>query len=228
VADDWKFFTGLILNIRMDELRAYVGASERAFEEAFRAFDDAVAAEAAKMTEEQRDDFYAWKTQEAFELSEKFPRLGRHLAFAATFAFFEHTLTNLCDQVQRHVGLTIGVRDMKGNGVDAAKNYLKKAAKVNVPTDTANWERLMIYGKIRNLIMHNESQVSGYRSANGSPTTAAREFESWVSKVGEIEVTIAGDFTLSTGVCLAAVDTVRAFLDELFPLLPPTSPDTAP
>lgn len=159
--------------LQTHELRRYIEASEEAFSKALDDYAEYVADQAKGMTREQQEKYHDFAADKAFALDYHFPRIARHMAFAATFGHFEHTLLSLCDRIQKIRSLPER-KPFKHQGLEAAKRYMKDVAKISFPAGGKHWQRMVVYGRIRNLILSRESRTLSRR-----PTSPARDKGSW-------------------------------------------------
>jgi hypothetical protein len=144
-------------------------------------------------------------------LADDFPVLARHMAFCAMFGFFEHQLIHVCDAIQVFRKLPTNVRDEDDSGMQGAKTYLKNVAQLDFPDNTRQWPQLVAFGRIRNLILHNEAQVPSHR---------LEAFNKDAKLVGGIQLDSFRRFVLTKDFCLMAVNTVQGFFDALVKVLP--------
>ncbi|TOH91112.1 hypothetical protein CGI70_23555, partial [Vibrio parahaemolyticus] len=56
-------------------------------------------------------------------------------------------------------GLNCTLKDYSGSGIERAKNYLRKVAKIEVPTGTVSWGKVVEARDIRNIIAHNAGHL---------------------------------------------------------------------
>jgi hypothetical protein len=209
------------VKLEMAELRAYIEASEKAFDSAFDSFAEREAEREAKMEADEAELHHEYMTDEAFGLGKRFPRFGRHMAFASTFNEFEGSFVQLADTAGRIKKIGFKVRDLRYEGIEAAKEYLSKGIGITTIFGQAKWQRIQVYGKLRNVITHHNSTVQKYyQSSEKEESKASKEFKDWVRVTAPIEIETFGKFTLSKDYCLKAIDTIESFLEELLPLLP--------
>ena len=130
-------------------------------------------------------DDQTWNLKEIFE--EYFPNLQRSSALLTLFSFLEKELDGLCKLFQKENDYKITLKDITGNGIDRATNYLIKVAGVNF-TKSAEWNEVKSIQKIRNIIVHNGGFLS-------NPDGSIKKHESEYAKLckflsGENEVLI--------------------------------------
>jgi hypothetical protein len=139
-----------------------------------------VADQAKDMSPEMQEQYHDFTSDEAFALAERFPRFGRHMAFVGTFGHFEHKLLDVCQRVGRILNTPFQVGDLKGSGIEVAKIYLSKGAQISSPFEGQNWNRIVTYGKARNLILHNDSQSPMHSGPNKPNEDSVKKFDAIV------------------------------------------------
>ncbi|AXF18780.1 hypothetical protein [Paraburkholderia caledonica] len=100
----------------------------------------------------------AWCLPEIFE--HYFPTLKRGSALTALCGYMEHELNELCREIRSQLVITVGVEDMKGQGVTRAALYLQKIG--NVVFDFGKnheWKKMQEAFLLRNAIVHAGARV---------------------------------------------------------------------
>lgn len=101
---------------------------------------------------EGRRDLYA-------SLETEFPEYQRRANLMTLIALFEDFLNQLCLSVQEYTNILTSFATYEGNGVDKAKNYLKKVASINFPSQLTAWKKIKGACKIRNVIAHTAGHI---------------------------------------------------------------------
>lgn len=97
-------------------------------------------------------DDKTWDLDSVF--NDYFPNLQRQSAIICLFSAFEHELNKLCELMQKHENCKVSFKDLNGNGIVRAKDYLVKVVELNIDTSTQNWMEIKNIQKIRNKIVH--------------------------------------------------------------------------
>jgi hypothetical protein len=103
-------------------------------------------------------DSESWDLERVFK--EHFPNLQRKSALISLYSFLEFELYNLCVLFKTKEDYKIDLKDIKGRGIEKSVLYLKKAADVHLDISDNNWNELINIQKIRNLIVHNNSNLT--------------------------------------------------------------------
>jgi hypothetical protein len=150
--------------------------------------------------------------------------LMRESFFISLFAYFENKLISECRSLKPNV-ILLDIDDIRaGDVIERVKKYYTKVLRVKFPTNSAEWETIQDYRRIRNCIVH----------AHGSPDEMKDkkdrvQLQRFVNKNENIRlirkevepISFAksnGDIYIERGFCEEACQTMRAFLiDLLFP-----------
>ena len=143
----------------LSRIRSYASELQDALDERVTQFKKHVDERARKYDPESREEWYDWNSGEHWELSEVFPAILRHSVFVTTYSFLESTVMRGCRQFARQKPGAIEIRDLRGEGLEVARIYLKKVHGVQFPDQSAEWHRLSYYRKIRNCLVHRDGQV---------------------------------------------------------------------
>ena len=79
--------------------------------------------------------------------------------FLVLYSYFEHILNYLCHSIQGELKTPLTLKDIHGQGIERAKTYLVKLAKIEKPFQTKYWQRAKLLSEIRNTIAHNNSKI---------------------------------------------------------------------
>jgi len=120
------------------------------------------------MTEEQRSEYYDHIYDEHVNVTETLPQMQWNAQFLIVYSTFEHMLHELCRIVERRSDLNLSFKDLGGQGVTRARNYLFKLAGVESPFQSAAWTRALLLADIRNAIAHRNGEIEFSPKAGGS------------------------------------------------------------
>jgi hypothetical protein len=89
----------------------------------------------------------------------KFRDLKLKSTFLSSFSLFEHYIKNFTENYKRHYNLSINIDDLYGtNYINKSKKYLEKVINLELSTLNTEWNDITKYQKIRNKIVHHNSQ----------------------------------------------------------------------
>ncbi len=95
-----------------------------------------------------------------------FPNALYSALFVTAYHFFEYDLHALCRIAGEDMGLAPQYAEFdKDRGIHRAKKYLRSVAQIAFPSAGSHWQRIVSYGKIRNLVAHNGGRLDSSRPA---------------------------------------------------------------
>lgn len=212
----WVAMTRTMLRIELDQLDRCLEEVHDTLAGRLAEFQQSIEEHAAKLSPDSREDWYEWNRDTHWELSEVFPRILRHSLFVTTYGFLEHTLLRVCRHLEYESPRSVGLSDLKPEGIELARVYLKKVREIPFPDQSVEWNRLSWYRKIRNCLVHNDSRVPP--KDKGQPI---RDFFAKNSNLGAVDE--LGRIALTHAACEDIILVTRRFLDQLFGLLRPVS-----
>lgn len=141
----------------LDKLRIFVDLAERHWNEELKQYNESN----LETDEATCWDRYKYCNDLSAHFQEIFPQYQRQSFLLMLVSLFEDYLNQLCLSLHIERKLSCNLKDYDGydSGIERAKNYLKKIAKVNVPTETKSWQQIINAQKIRNTIAHNAGHL---------------------------------------------------------------------
>ena len=93
----------------------------------------------------------------------KLPSYFYHSSLVSIYSFLEKSLNSICDTIQRETDFVIGIGDLNGtNIINRSRKFLSKVAKVDFSIVDKEWLRITDFQKLRNLIVHQNSQLQQF------------------------------------------------------------------
>ncbi|WP_439185882.1 hypothetical protein [Carboxylicivirga taeanensis] len=90
----------------------------------------------------------------------KIPCYFYNSAIVSLYSLLENNLNSLCEIIQTETNFVIGLNDLTGsNIIDKGRRFLIKIANIDFRKVDKEWIRITDYQKLRNLIVHNNSQI---------------------------------------------------------------------
>jgi len=90
----------------------------------------------------------------------KIPSYFYHSSIVTLYSLLENNLSFLCIKIQADTNLVIGLNDLTGhNLLEKARSFLVKVANIDFENVDKEWIRISDFQKLRNLIVHNNSQI---------------------------------------------------------------------
>lgn len=122
-----------------------------------------------------------------------------------TYSFLEYALTEYCRMLENYIEADIGPYHSynKDKGIDKSKAYLRDAFEINI-SEEKEWSQLKTYGKVRNLIIHNDGNII----KNSEKALKKQEDYQELSKIEELKITETGYLHIQD------VKYIKALLDK--------------
>lgn len=144
---------------RFEQFESYARSLESMLRDEASAFSVRADARLKEMPAERQQDFIEDASEDYAELHETFPSMFRTSLFVMCVADFEHSLNGLADLFQMAKKLEISFKEIRGEGIERARLFLKKVAKVGFPDDSGDWSRIKEFAVLRNLMVHADGRV---------------------------------------------------------------------
>lgn len=145
-------------------------------------------------------DNRSWDLNDVFH--NYFPTLRRGSTLAMLCSFFEHELNDLCNTIQKYQQLPIAARDLHGQGIERAMNYLKLCGSLELP-QSKHWEPIKRIYEVRNALVH----------AGGHATK--EQLQKYVKAHVEHLELDGTEIVIRVGYLHYVIDTFRAYGKEL-------------
>ncbi|EHZ2539439.1 hypothetical protein [Vibrio diabolicus] len=139
----------------LDKFQIFVELSERHWSEELIKYNEAN----IETNESICWDRYKYRNDLGAHFQEVFPQYQKQSFLLMLVSLFEDYLNQLCHSFHFEKGLSCTLEGYSGLGIERAKNYLRKEAKIAVPTGTASWEKVIGARNIRNIIAHNAGHL---------------------------------------------------------------------
>ncbi len=104
-------------------------------------------------------DRYKYRNDLGAHFQEVFPQYQKQSFLLMSVLLFEDYLNQLCHSFHFENALNCTLKDYGGSGIERAKSYLRKVAKIEVPTETPSWSKIVEARDIRNIIAHNAGHL---------------------------------------------------------------------
>lgn len=144
---------------RFEQFESYADSLERMFRRQAASMSVRVEAQLKTMPEHQRQNFIESAAEDYAELHETFPAMFRSSLFVMCMADFEHTLNGLAELFQNARKLELSFKEIRGEGMERARIYLKKVAQVGFPDTSPEWSEIKTFSALRNLMVHADGRI---------------------------------------------------------------------
>lgn len=130
----------------------------------------------------------------------------RKSTLISIYSFLECTMMDLCDLVQLSYYSPLGVKDLRGKGINQARLYLEKVAKINFEELNAEWAELVTLNRIRNYIVH----------ADGVEDVVSNDLSKVANRTQGLSIKQYGRLQVDHTYIDSSITTVENFLDKLY------------
>lgn len=194
----------------LDFFESYLKITGEAFKKELAAHEATIEQRLANEEEEHR----VWVQETYFmhsdHLRQGFPTLLVNSTFVALFSFLEDRMVSLCEQMKDRQKHDIRFKDIQGQTFEQCKTYLSKVCRIAVPTNTPEWQSILLFQKIRNVITHRRAKMPK-KTGDPKEQNFREYFETHPELIDE-ELAIA----LNEKFFLDATKVVRTFLEALY------------
>lgn len=102
---------------------------------------------------------YQYRTDLSAHFQEIFPQYQKQSYLPMLMSLFEDYLNQLCNSLHFENEFCCSLKDYNGSGIERAKKYLGKVAKISVPTGKNSWNTIIYAKDIRNIVAHNAGHL---------------------------------------------------------------------
>jgi len=110
-------------------------------------------------------NYFSIYENESNRVNENFPSLFYNSTFLALFSYFENCLNTQCQLLFKYKNRNVYLENIKEkNYIKKCKKYLVNEFEIDLCLIQKEWNLIMIYQKIRNCIVHNNSNIKVYKN----------------------------------------------------------------
>jgi hypothetical protein len=200
-----RYFLG-----RLGRFRNYVSFSEKSWRERLASYDRSLADDELNIGE------FGGKRDHWADLADLFPQYHRRASFLMLFAMFEDDLNELCRSIASKQKLTQPLENIKGRGIERARAWLRKVARLDVGRIDAEWQKIKAYQDVRNVLIHAAGFLDASNPQHDRVVKFSRRKESGLAirRYARVEVNLSAEFLL------AFIDTLERLYASLVSLVP--------
>ena len=194
-----------LLSIQLERVKAAHGLAEEALGRHDTRIEQWYKENLARKPDDAEFIAYLRKVQKD-DVNEGYPLVFRSALFATAYGALEFCMTSICRYLEPKIR-GVALDDLRGEGIQRAHLYLTKIAKAEL-APSAEWDLILLYGKLRNSLVHAQGDLTHSRSLPSIRNLAGR-VKTFEIVDSDRRVILKPDFTP------AFVTTAEAFADQL-------------
>jgi|GEM_PF-5287087 len=175
--------------------------------------------ETAKLSQEEKNQFCEWHSEEYGKLEDSFPSVLRDSLFIAIYIELEEKLKFICSVLAYENKCTIPVHEWRGKILEKAKSSLKKDIGISWSVSSKLWDEILKIRRVRNVLVHNGGWLNGAKSSNGAETQDTKFLKYIHDERKSINLIEKDGFyrlQLTDSFIPEVTDLFEKFLDEVF------------
>jgi hypothetical protein len=144
------------------ELPTYVRhctVSKKGLEDELRQLEDQMDEELGGLNEFEQDSFFRDVNDHWIETAETLPRLQWYSQLMVAYGYFEKVLNDFCGEFRDTDNIRLSLKDLHGQGIERARNYLVKVVGLEKSFSTSDWQAIKLLGVLRNSVAHRDGFV---------------------------------------------------------------------
>ena len=190
---------------RLAKLQRLAELVEDSFVEQTAALEARVTAGLERFPKAEQQDYFEAHIEDFYELADELPTLLRYSVLTGADTGLEVYLNDTCATFAEVHGATVALSDLRGSGIERARDYLKKVAQISFPEAGPEWMTVRRLHQLRNSIVH----------ADGYFPPERTDIREWASSIDGLRFTSAGVISLGRNFTSAAVTAYHAFALQL-------------
>jgi len=201
------------------ETQAWLSATKDFIDAMSQAIKDAEASQIEALRQKARDE--GWDDndhQVERDLLEEnlhrwLPKLSAYSAIVLIHSLAETQLMAYCRRLRRARALDLDVSDIKGHGIQAAKKYMTKAARLDIGS-APEWQHLTDLQALRNIIVHRRGQQGAASDQQEVVRRLVKQYPDDVSLTPDPDSAIQ-EVRVTFRLCVGFLDKVGEFFQRL-------------
>ena len=144
------------------ELPTYVRhcmVSKQGLDEELRQLEGKMDEKSSGLNEFEQDAFFSNVNDHWVETAETLPRLQWYSQLMVAYGYFEKVLNDFCREFRESDNIKLSLKDLHGQGIERARNYLVKVVGLEKTFSTSDWQSIKLLGDLRNSVAHRDGFV---------------------------------------------------------------------
>lgn len=149
---------------KFKDLKQYVSEIESKFKLDLRNLSKRFDEQAEEVPPDIKYELNEYFVEEYYVIERVFLRTFRYTIVVAVYSLLETCLNRLCHHLCNSKKLHLLLEELSGKGIERAKLYLAKVCSIDFSEGSNDWNQLQKLNKIRNCIVHAESNIHNAKS----------------------------------------------------------------
>jgi len=133
--------------------------SKRGLEDELCHLEEEMEKELCGLDDSDQDSFLRDVNDHWIEIAETLPRLQWYSQLLVVYGYFEKLLNDLCEEQSISRNINLSLKDLHGQGIERAKNYLVKVVGLGKTFSTQEWQSIMLISVLRNSVAHRDGFI---------------------------------------------------------------------
>ena len=147
------------IDLDFENIFSYCKFTEDSLEHEKVKFDEIYKNKVSELNAEEKEKFEQFAIGVHWKLHDVFPVFQWSSIFNSAFNMFEKHINDLCKIYEKETTIRIGLKDLKGQGIERAKLFLSKVIGITNVFDSKEWSEIQDYLKVRNVLVHTSGEL---------------------------------------------------------------------
>lgn len=188
--------------------------SKQGLDEELRQLEDQMDEELGGLNEFEQDAFFRDVNDHWIETAETLPRLQWYSQLMVAYGYFEKVLNDFCTELREFDNIKLSLKDLHGQGIERARNYLVKVVGLEKAFATSDWQSIKLLGLLRNSVAHRDGFVDYEPDSPKSTYSKLSEIEGVELRQEAMNQEDAQIF-FNENVVIAAIEVFDSFIRKL-------------
>ncbi|CAI1745999.1 Uncharacterised protein [Serratia liquefaciens] len=162
--------------------------------------------------EEHRDAYENFLEDKHYNLSTEYPNLLWSSYYLLSYSMFENFINEICNEASKKIDTDIHLKDLNGQGLVRARNFLLKVIHIDSFLTNENWENIKFMGELRNIIAHTAGRLD-YNNENHKKLSEKIKRRDDITLINEYDK--GADVLLNKGFLISAIKLFKSSVNEL-------------
>jgi len=149
---------------------------------------------------------------EHWTLASQFPKYQYYSHYLLSYGLFETILNEYCTKAAQKLNSKLKLKDLSGQGIERAKNYLSKVAGLEELFNSSDWQKLKLAGEIRNIIAHTAGNLN---YENNKHKELARKLNDMDEVILQDESDYGSEIILSEKFVISTIHVIKRFIRDV-------------